>query len=426
MMRRLYLQLYLALAVVTIVSIVAAALGARVASERRDELPLFVRGAAQILADSLPSAEGPLLERELTHAGERIGADLAIWDSSGRLMARAGDSVPATLPRVERSGWFHVRGGHGVAVRLPDGRMLAAVSRESHGGGLGFLLGVVLFAGAMAAGCYPIARRITRRLETLQRAAQQWGAGDLDTRVPVMGKDEVAQLGATFNTAAERVSNLVQQQRRMLASASHELRSPLARLRMAIELLAETPGAEARARSVDEARRDIEELDALIEDLLLAARADAGMPPAVREPVPLFDVVCDEAKRAGATVAGRAITAYGDKRMLHRLMRNLFDNAQKHGGGSEVHASLTAASGRAIIVVEDRGPGVPEAEREKIFEPFYRPGGHSEGADSGVGLGLALVRQIAHHHGGRAWCEPRDGGGSRFIVELPVSPATMP
>jgi signal transduction histidine kinase len=101
------------------------------------------------------------------------------------------------------------------------------------------------------------------------------------------------------------------------------------------------------------------------------------------------------------------------------MLHNLLDNAKKHGRGTRIEIALTRSAGGALIAVSDDGPGVAEAERERIFEPFYRPQGHSEGTDGGVGLGLSLVRQIAEHHGGHARCAARAGGGSRFEVELP-------
>ena len=107
----------------------------------------------------------------------------------------------------------------------------------------------------------------------------------------------------------------------------------------------------------------------------------------------------------------------GDPAMLRRLVRNLVENARRHGGGA-VEAWLERAAGGVLLVVADRGPGVPEAERERIFEPFYRAAGHAEGADGGVGLGLSLVREIAEAHRGSARVAPREGGGSRFEVRL--------
>jgi signal transduction histidine kinase len=200
----------------------------------------------------------------------------------------------------------------------------------------------------------------------------------------------------------------------MLASASHELRSPLARLRLAIELLAEA--APQQRALANEAGRDVEELDALVGDLLLASRLEAR--PPVREPIDLAALLAEEVQRAGARDMSSGPAAYeGDPAALRRLVRNLLENAARHGR-PPVEAGVEAMANGWRIVVEDRGPGVAESERERIFAAFYRPAGHREG-DGGVGLGLSLVRQIAQRHGGSARCEPRPGGGSRFVVELP-------
>ena len=241
------------------------------------------------------------------------------------------------------------------------------------------------------------------------------GAGDLGSRVQVQGRDEVAALAAQFNRAADRIEALVAGQRRMFASASHELRSPLARLRMAVELLADA--APQQHALASEAGRDIEELDALVGDLLLSSRLEAR-PDIAHTPVDLAAIVADEATRAGATdLSSGTAELRGDPAALRRLIRNLLENARAHGQPPiEITVDTTATGLR--IVVEDRGPGVPEAERERIFEAFYRPAGHREG-DGGVGLGLALVRQIAALHGGVVRCEARPGGGSRFVAELP-------
>ncbi|MBM4337833.1 MAG: sensor histidine kinase, partial [Deltaproteobacteria bacterium] len=118
-------------------------------------------------------------------------------------------------------------------------------------------------------------------------------------------------------------------------------------------------------------------------------------------------------------VAGEAVTLVGDRALLRRLMRNLLENAHRHAGGAEVEIEVAKLGpGRARIRVSDRGPGVPESERERIFEPFHRRAGAAERRDGGFGLGLALVRQIARHHGGEARCRPREGGGTVFEADL--------
>ena len=196
-------------------------------------------------------------------------------------------------------------------------------------------------------------------------------------------------LAVSFNAAADRVANLVEGQRRMLASASHELRSPLARLRMALELLDGDESLRAAAT------RDIEELDALVGDLLMASRAQAlGR---VRDPVPvdLAAIVAEEAARIGAEASGSGVVQ-GDPVLLRRLTRNLLENANKYGV-----APIRASVDGGTLVVEDAGPGPAPSERDRVWEPFYRPAGHRE-SEGGVGLGLALVREIAVLQIGRA------------------------
>ncbi|MCA9572718.1 MAG: sensor histidine kinase, partial [Myxococcales bacterium] len=130
--------------------------------------------------------------------------------------------------------------------------------------------------------------------------------------------------------------------------------------------------------------------------------------------VDLRALLAEEAAHTGARVEGPAREVEGDPGLLRRLVRNLLENAARHGGG-EVEARTTAEG----FEVADRGPGVRPEDRELIFEPFHRPAGHSEGADGGVGLGLWLVREIATRHGGSVRCEAREGGGARFVVRLP-------
>jgi signal transduction histidine kinase len=281
----------------------------------------------------------------------------------------------------------------------------------------GVLLGLlgVLFL-AVAASAWPVVRRLTRRLESLQRGVEVFGSGQLGHRVPEGGRDEVATLAASFNRAAERIEKLVQANRSLLANASHELRSPLARLKMALAVL---EGAAPARR--DELRREIDrnirELDTLVEEVLLASRLDASH-RLQREPVDLLGLLAEEAARVDAEVEGEALTLPGDERLLRRALRNLLENARRYGG-DEVLATLHAVPGGGVEVrVCDRGPGVPEAYRERVFEPFFRLPGHAE-REGGVGLGLSLVRQIAEQHGGQVHCEAREGGGSCFRLSLP-------
>lgn len=277
---------------------------------------------------------------------------------------------------------------------------------------------------ALGLASYPVARRIAARIERMSASVQRFGAGDLSARVHVEGRDELAELATRWNEAASHIEQLVGQQRRVLASASHELRAPLARLRMALELLLEPkdpPEAAARAKLLEQVSADIEELDALVADVLLASRAQDPSAGRAFERIDVAEVVKAEAERSdlAARIDEQRHDVLGDRRMLARLVRNLLDNAHEHAQGAGIEIELTRADRELVLRVLDRGPGVPEGERERIFEPFYRPAGHRETHDGGVGLGLSLVADIARLHGGRARHLPREGGGSVLEVRLP-------
>ena len=279
---------------------------------------------------------------------------------------------------------------------------------------------VLLFIG-VAAGAYPVVRRLTRRLEALKRGVEQFGAGHLGHRVDDSGRDEVAALATSFNQAAARIETLLRSHQNLLANASHELRSPLARLKMAFAMLDGAAPAQ-RERLAREIDVNIAELDALVEEVLLASRLEAGSAVGETHAVDLLALGAEEAARAEAAFEPETDRApvQGQERLLRRALRNLLDNARRYGG-PDVELGLRPVAGGYEYVVADRGPGVPAEMRERIFEPFFRMPGHAE-MTGGVGLGLSLVKQIAERHGGSARCLERDGGGSRFVIFLPSAP----
>jgi signal transduction histidine kinase len=287
--------------------------------------------------------------------------------------------------------------------------------------GLAFLALLALLFAAVAAGAWPVVRRLTRRLEALKVGVDAFGAGQLSRRVPEDGRDEVAALAASFNRSATRIEALMRSHQSLLANASHELRSPLARLKMALAMMDEA-APEQRRELQAEVRTNIAELDALVEEVLLASRLDArhaqaGPPP--QEPVDLLGLAAEEGARVGADAGGEPVTVPGEERLLRRAVRNLVENARRYGGQS-IEVTVAREGAEAVLQVADRGPGVPEAYRERIFEPFFRLPGHAE-REGGIGLGLALVRQIAEAHRGRVACAAREGGGSVFSLRLPMS-----
>ncbi len=352
---------------------------------------------------------------------QRPGREIILRNAQGEVIGQA----VARGNRVPGQGWeFEVplRDGQTVFVQLPrPGNRPPPVPAPSWWRPPYNLLALfALIAAAVALGAYPIVRRLTKRLEALQRGVQQWGEGDLSRRLPEDGQDEVAFLAQRFNTAADRVQALLLSHKALLANASHELRSPLARIRMGLELLRERPSAAAS----EEITRNIRELDQLIDEILLASRLDASPDElGPLEPVDLVGLCAEECARSGAeldTPAGLAsLPVPGITRLLRRAVRNLLENARRHGDGT-VTLTLQARDARAWLQVCDQGPGVPPAYRERIFEPFFRLPGASE-RDGGVGLGLALVRSIAQRHQGTVRCTDAPGGGACFVLDLPRS-----
>ena len=279
-----------------------------------------------------------------------------------------------------------------------------------------WMLGIIALGVAISS--YPIVRRLTKRLEALRQGVERWGEGDLSVRVKEEGNDEIAFLAQRFNHSAERIETLLKSHKSLLANASHELRSPLARIRMGLELMTPEPDAASR----NEIARSIAELDQLVDEILLASRLDAReRDVGTVEAVDLTGLAAEECARAGAELAtpesGEPIVVQGVVKLLRRALRNLLENARRYSDG-EVTVGLTRDMGMAVVRVCDRGPGVPPAERERIFEPFYRLPGASE-REGGVGLGLALVRSITQRHQGDVHCEDAPGGGACFVIRLP-------
>jgi len=418
---RLHWRIWLAVLAGLAAFAVLGALGWKLLGERpyNTQRQIFAELAAGVLPPA--GASGAELRSALEHWSPRLRSHLALYAADGTPLAATRPDMPR--PPLERpdEDWVRGPGGSAYVMQLPDGRFLLA-SRVSGGGGgppLGMLTALVLLALAVGAATYPVARRLTRRLERLQASVERLGGGDLSARVKIEGRDEIAQLAASFNRAAERIEDLVRAQKSLLANASHELRSPLARVRMAVEMLKDSTDAARADRLRAEVERNIVELDALIEEILLASRLEATDVRAGFGPVDLVALAADAAAQAQVQLQLTAgpLTVQGDARLLRRLLRNLLENAERHGGGG-IELTLAAEHDAAVLCVLDRGPGVPADERQRIFEPFYRVAGRAESA-GGVGLGLALVRRIAEQHGGSVVCEPRDGGGSLFRVTLP-------
>jgi signal transduction histidine kinase len=418
--RRLYLQVYLTVVGTLVVLVLIASLLWRAALESSD-FDQTIAVAGELASAALPPSDAPADRQQaaLDELHRRLHADLALYRQDGAPIAAAGKPLPQLDTERTHGGWLRGAGRPSWALRLNDGRWLVARLPHGHrnpGWWLAAFLGLIGLAVALCA--YPVVRWITRRIERLRSGVEQLGRGDLAARVPVQGKDEVAALARSFNRAASRIQELVRSHKMLLANCSHELRTPLARIRMGIELAQ----GESDARHREELRRDIAELDGLIDEILLASRLDTLKAPEHGEDVELLALAAEEAARYDNAVEGTPVLVHGDPTLLRRMIRNLLDNASRHGGGAPVEVTVAGGKVDAVLTVSDRGPGVPDTEREKIFQPFYRAAG-----GGGSGLGLSLVRQIARAHGGDVTCLKRASGGTVFRIALPaLVSAAMP
>jgi len=419
--KRLYVRIWLAVVLAVAVLTLLVGWAWRLAAEPPLREVVIRNEAGQIIGNGHSRPHHPSEGEAGEHPAEQSSGEpppkLSIRMPSGsgpefEVLMNDGQTVHMHLPRPPSAFW----------IRPP----------------FGFFWTLSLVAIAVALATYPIIRKLTQRLERLQNGVEKWGEGDLSIRFSEAGQDEVAFLAKRFNHAAERIETLVKSheallasQKSLLANASHELRSPLTRIRMGLELM----GAPSSAAFKNEISRNIAELDQLIEEILLASRLDAREADlGTIESVDLIGLAAEECARVGAeldvqllsdsdTCAGDSsgisvLPVQGVTKLLRRVMRNLLENARRYAAG-DITVSLGLTGDQAEIRVCDRGPGVPLELRERIFEPFYRLPGATE-RDGGVGLGLALVKSITLRHGGVVFCEDRAGGGACFVVKLPL------
>ncbi|MDH0381967.1 ATP-binding protein [Comamonas aquatica] len=370
--------------------------------------------------------------------------ELVIRDGQGQIL------LQGPFERIRRPGAdgvvFNIEGTDGQTYHLemaPRAQPGGGNPRDRAGGGrpppghggqdwafwlrppFGFLWLLGLIGLVVVVGVFPIIRRLLKRLENLQRGVQRFGEGDLSVRVPTEGRDEVADLACQFNAAAGRIEALVQSHKSLLANASHELRSPLARIRMGLELMGGDSASVAAAKA--EIQRNIAELDQLVDEILLASRLESPeVDVGTMEVLDLIGLAAEECARVDADLdveATEGLEVPAIAKLVRRALRNLLENARRYSHG-EVSLTLSREGAMAVIRVEDIGPGVPPAQRERIFEKFYRLPGASE-RSGGVGLGLSLVRSIAQRHGGSVRCEDRRDGrpGASFVLRLPLQAA---
>jgi signal transduction histidine kinase len=332
---------------------------------------------------------------------------------------------------LEQVGPRCTRGTYVLTVSGPSAPLgvVHACFQPRHHPPLGLLLGLIAGAGALWTASAAIAWRLTRPLAELVRVTQAIGAGDLGARVR-LGRHQAGEVGAladSVNEMAARIERQLREERALLAAVSHELRSPLARLRVLVEL---ARGAENAAR-LDEIEREIVGIDALIGKLLASSRLEFG--ELRLETLPARAVALRALEMAGLgaelledAADGAAVEV--DPTLVGRALGNLLENAVAHAGGVTRVTVRAVTEGRAPRIrfeVTDRGPGFAREALEHAFEAFYSSSSRARDSQKGagsLGLGLTLVARIARAHGGRAYAENPSDGGARAVLELPRAP----
>jgi len=292
----------------------------------------------------------------------------------------------------------------------------------------GLVVAFPLLVGMVGLLAWVLAGRALRPVEAIRAEVESITGSTLDRRVPVPGSgDEVARLARTMNAMLDRLEDASTRQQRFVADASHELRSPVAAIRTELEVAQRTAGPADWPAVADRLLAEEARLEAVITDLLLLASLDEGAPMPDAVAVDVAEEAREEARRRAPdrddvvieVDAPGAVIVRGSRMQLRRAVANLLDNAGRHAR-TTVRLSVHERDGRVRVLVDDDGPGVPDVERERVFQRFVRLDEHRARGAGGAGLGLSLVRRIAERHHGTARVDTAPLGGARVVLDLPA------
>ena len=314
------------------------------------------------------------------------------------------------------------RNGQRVGSLVVGGRLHSPDFHRSFGAGL-LRIGIVVLVAVVGLALY-----LTRPLRLTSSSMDRIAAGDLDHRVMVKGHGEVARMGRVFNTMADRIQQMIVGQKELLAGVSHELRSPLARMKVGLELLRE---AGTDPRRVEELESEVDAIDEMVEELLVASRLDLGAKPLSLRVVDLAELATNAWKRLERDVATRRVrlnldvhpeahVVKVDEALAHRILGNLFENALRYAGEGTVHLTSRPLGDRVEVRVSDDGEGVDDEALARLFEPFFRADLSRSRRTGATGLGLMIVRRAVEAHGGNVAVRRRASGGLEVIFDLPA------
>lgn len=289
---------------------------------------------------------------------------------------------------------------------------------------------VVIALGLVGFAVYLLVKPLENRLSGLEKAVLRIRGGDLNARAPVEGSDAIGQLAGTLNGMTEHIQRLLNSQKELTRAVSHELRTPVARIRFGLEMLIDADNDEQRLRQVELIDQDIEQLDKLIDEILTYSKLEEGTPVLDFVMIDL-DALMRRVEQESKALSGDKQVVYmapdlpeercyaeGEERYIHRVVQNLVGNALRYARG-RVEITFSAMGDVFRIDVHDDGPGIPESDRKRVFQPFTRLDDSRTRSSGGYGLGLSIVNRIAYWHGGRVRVGESELGGAKFSFLWP-------
>lgn len=297
--------------------------------------------------------------------------------------------------------------------------------------------GITLFSlFLLSLGVYGLILPLERKIRQVRYALNRMKSGDLSLRVPIEGSDEMANLASSYNNMSDHIQRLIEAQRELMRAVSHELRTPVARIRFGTEMLAEEDDYNHRMHQVDMIDKDIEALNTLIDEIMTYAKLEQGTPSLDFAEIILFDVLDQVAVETEALKTQKEIELVApplyvkvdaERRYLHRVVQNLVGNAVRYCDNKVRITGGIHSDGMAFVCVEDDGAGIPEQDRQRVFEAFARLDDSRTRASGGYGLGLSIVSRIAYWFGGEIKVDESPTlGGARFIMTWPAKRFKQP
>lgn len=452
--RSLFARLLLAFVVATVLSLIGFAFVNYALRDNPLGFRFFIQQSrlanftAQLLAEKYEVEGRPATEQAIRTLEQQTRLQYTLFDIQAKPIAgrspsvKMGDAAIRALRKFPRqaiqvgfrdlTSTYTVqteRGNRFVLVGQVPGGFLANLYQP--------LIRTLTSVAIVVLVCYLLARSLTTPLKSVQFAARRLAAGDLSARAgtspDLRGRhDEIAELGRDFDTMAERLEAAIAAQRRLIADISHELRSPLARLNVALELARQKAGDSATP-SLGRIERETERMNSLIGELLTLSRLEShgriGDPQPVSLAELLGDVIADadfEAQSRGCSVESGIegeVTLSGDEELLRRALENIIRNAVRYTEeGTAVQVSLVSSSTETKILIRDHGPGVPDDALAHLFRPFYRVADDRDRATGGIGLGLSIAERAISLHGGSVSATNASEGGLLVTITLPMQP----